>query len=203
MWCTYSVYAMSGPTCDLKFSTFRWYTVEGPPSSNYRGRWQTGKNTRREDNDRRKSETSPFSLSLRLISLPCVEGWFSESSSNLQIQPILSSSPATTNGRIQSRIRTHFDYLYRQRSVSDRMTVLLADIIESVELWLRLIKKPQPYVDPNLDPVLLIPGVAGSILHAVDDNNNGKEERVWVRILQADYKFRTKLWSRFDPSTGN
>ncbi|XAR56176.1 Phospholipase A(1) [Bertholletia excelsa] len=79
--------------------------------------------------------------------------------------------------------------------------VLLEGIVESVEMWLHLIKKkPQPYVDPNLDPVLLVPGIAGSILKAVDDE--GKSERVWVRILGADYKFRTKLWSRFDPTTG-
>ncbi|XP_058199113.1 lecithin-cholesterol acyltransferase-like 4 isoform X1 [Rhododendron vialii] len=81
------------------------------------------------------------------------------------------------------------------------MVMLLEDIVESVELWLKLIrKKPQPYVDPDLDPVLLVPGIAGSILKAVDDK--GREERVWVRILSADYKCRTKLWSLFDPSTG-
>lgn len=82
------------------------------------------------------------------------------------------------------------------------MAILLEEILQSVELWLKLIKKPQPYVDPNLDPVLLVPGIAGSILKAVDDEK-GEEERVWVRILGADYKFRTKLWSRFDPNTGN
>ncbi|XP_054803359.1 lecithin-cholesterol acyltransferase-like 4 [Prosopis cineraria] len=81
------------------------------------------------------------------------------------------------------------------------MAVLLDDILQSVELWLNLIKKPQPYVNPNLDPVLLVPGIAGSILKVVDDEN-GKEDRVWVRILSADYTFRTKLWSRFDPATG-
>ncbi|XP_028785180.1 lecithin-cholesterol acyltransferase-like 4 [Neltuma alba] len=81
------------------------------------------------------------------------------------------------------------------------MAMLLEDILQSVELWLKLIKQPQPYVNPNLDPVLLVPGIAGSILKAVDDEN-GKEERVWVRILAADYTFRTKLWSRFDPATG-
>ena len=80
--------------------------------------------------------------------------------------------------------------------------MLMEDIIQSVEMWLKLIKKPQPYVDPDLDPVLLVPGIAGSILKAVDDQN-GKEERVWVRSLGADYKFQSKLWSRFDPSTGN
>lgn len=82
------------------------------------------------------------------------------------------------------------------------MAVLLEDIAQAVELWLKRIKKPEPYVDPNLDPVLLVPGIAGSILNAVDDDT-GKEERVWVRILGADREFRTKLWSRFDPSTGN
>ncbi|KAJ8758640.1 hypothetical protein K2173_000361 [Erythroxylum novogranatense] len=82
------------------------------------------------------------------------------------------------------------------------MVVLLEEIVQSVELWLNLIRKqPQTYVDPNLDPVLLVPGIAGSILKAVDDEN-GHEERIWVRILEADYKFRDKLWSRFDPSTG-
>ncbi|KAF8408623.1 hypothetical protein HHK36_004686 [Tetracentron sinense] len=80
------------------------------------------------------------------------------------------------------------------------MAVFLEEIVQSLELWLNLIKKPQPYVNPNLDPVLLVPGIAGSILNAVDDNGN--EERVWVRLLGADYKFRTKLWSRFDSSTG-
>ncbi|OVA02164.1 Lecithin:cholesterol/phospholipid:diacylglycerol acyltransferase [Macleaya cordata] len=81
------------------------------------------------------------------------------------------------------------------------MAVLLEDLIRSMELWLKLIKEPQPFVNPNLDPVLLVPGIAGSILNAVDDN--GKEERIWVRILGADHEFRTKLWSMFDPSTGN
>ncbi|TYJ13393.1 hypothetical protein E1A91_A10G049100v1 [Gossypium mustelinum] len=78
---------------------------------------------------------------------------------------------------------------------------MLGDIVQSVEMLLKLIRKPQPYVDPDLDPVLLVPGIAGSILKAVD-HQNGNEERVWVRILEADSKFCSKLWSRFDPSTG-
>ncbi|CAL9781887.1 unnamed protein product [Musa acuminata subsp. burmannicoides] len=77
---------------------------------------------------------------------------------------------------------------------------VLEDLIRSIELCLRLVKKQQPLVDPNLDPVLLVPGIAGSILNAVDDN--GKEERVWVRILGADHEFRAKVWSQFDPATG-
>lgn len=83
------------------------------------------------------------------------------------------------------------------------MTMLLEDVLRSVELWLRLIKKPQPqaYVNPNLDPVLLVPGVGGSILNAVNESD-GSQERVWVRFLSAEYKLKTKLWSRYDPSTG-
>ncbi|KAK9156280.1 hypothetical protein Sjap_003760 [Stephania japonica] len=80
------------------------------------------------------------------------------------------------------------------------MAVLLEDIVRSLELWLKIVKKPQPFVDPDLDPVLLVPGIAGSILKAVDDQ--GKEEQVWVRILGADHEFREKLWSKFDASTG-
>ncbi|KAL9275127.1 Lecithin-cholesterol acyltransferase-like 4-like protein [Drosera capensis] len=71
-------------------------------------------------------------------------------------------------------------------------------------MFLKLIKRrarnQARYVDPDLDPVLLVPGVAGSVLHVVDEN--GKAERVWVRILGADYKLRTRLWSRFDPASG-
>jgi len=83
------------------------------------------------------------------------------------------------------------------------MAILLGEILQSVELWLKLMKKPQPeaYVNPNLDPVLLVPGVGGSILHAVSDPD-GSQERVWVRFLSAEYKLKTKLWSRYDPSTG-
>ncbi|KAF3595153.1 hypothetical protein DY000_02026934 [Brassica cretica] len=83
------------------------------------------------------------------------------------------------------------------------MALLLEEIIRSVETFLKLKNSTQtkPYVDPNLDPVLLVPGIAGSILNAVD-HDSGKEERVWVRIFGADHEFRTKMWSRFDPSTG-
>ncbi|PKA52245.1 Lecithin-cholesterol acyltransferase-like 4 [Apostasia shenzhenica] len=78
---------------------------------------------------------------------------------------------------------------------------LLEEFMRSIELWLKFAKKQEPVVNPDLDPVLLVPGIAGSILHAVDDDD-GKQERVWVRILGADNEFRKKLWSRFDPSTG-
>lgn len=81
------------------------------------------------------------------------------------------------------------------------MAVLLEDIVKAVEAWLKILKEPEPYVDPNLDPVLLVPGIAGSILNA-KDAETGKEERVWVRIWEADREFRAKLWCRFDPDSG-
>ncbi|KAK7256329.1 hypothetical protein RIF29_29771 [Crotalaria pallida] len=67
--------------------------------------------------------------------------------------------------------------------------------------FIRKTQEEQPYVNPNLDPVLLVPGIGGSMLNAVDDRN-GTEERVWVRFLSAEYTLKTKLWSRYDPSTG-
>lgn len=81
------------------------------------------------------------------------------------------------------------------------MAVLLEDIVKAVEAWLKILKEPEPYVDPNLDPVLLVPGIAGSILNA-KDAETGKEERVWVRIWEADREFRAKLWCKFDPDSG-
>ncbi|KAI3879122.1 hypothetical protein MKX03_010626, partial [Papaver bracteatum] len=79
------------------------------------------------------------------------------------------------------------------------MTVSLDDLIRSLEIWLKLIKDKKPNVNPNLDPVLLVPGIAGSILNSVDEN--GAQERIWVRFLGADREFRNKLWSMFNPST--
>lgn len=82
------------------------------------------------------------------------------------------------------------------------MAMLIEELIKSIEMWLRITRKnqQQPRIDPDLDPVILVPGIAGSILNAVDEN--GREERVWVRILGADHEFREKLWSKFDPATG-
>lgn len=75
------------------------------------------------------------------------------------------------------------------------------ELIKSIEQWLRIARKHNPpKIDPDLDPVLLVPGIAGSVLNAVDEQ--GKEERVWVRIMGADREFREKLWSKFDPATG-
>lgn len=52
----------------------------------------------------------------------------------------------------------------------------------------------------DLNPVLLVPGIGGSILHAVSEN--GHKERIWVRLFAADHEFRAKLFSLYDPVTG-
>nr|GMD16602.1 phospholipase A(1) LCAT3 [Ipomoea batatas] len=51
------------------------------------------------------------------------------------------------------------------------------------------------------DPVLLVSGIAGSILNS-KNKKTGFETRVWVRILLADLEFRKKLWSVYNPQTG-
>ncbi|CAK9174862.1 unnamed protein product [Ilex paraguariensis] len=51
------------------------------------------------------------------------------------------------------------------------------------------------------DPVLLVSGIGGSILHS-KKKKLGFETRVWVRILLADLEFRKKLWSLYNPKTG-
>ncbi|KAM7494422.1 hypothetical protein LguiB_029031 [Lonicera macranthoides] len=52
------------------------------------------------------------------------------------------------------------------------------------------------------DPVVLVSGVAGSILNSKPKNKLGFETRVWVRLLLADFEFRKKLWSIYNPQTG-
>ncbi|RVW27132.1 Phospholipase A(1) LCAT3 [Vitis vinifera] len=53
----------------------------------------------------------------------------------------------------------------------------------------------------NLDPVLLISGIGGSILHS-KRRRRGFQTRVWVRIFLADLEFKKKLWSIYNPKTG-
>ncbi|XP_026456070.1 lecithin-cholesterol acyltransferase-like 4 [Papaver somniferum] len=47
---------------------------------------------------------------------------------------------------------------------------------------------------------ITVPGIAGSILNYVDDN--GAQQRIWVRFLCVDREFKNKHWSIFNPSTG-
>ncbi|CAI5458159.1 unnamed protein product [Closterium sp. Yama58-4] len=62
--------------------------------------------------------------------------------------------------------------------------------------------RPKPHDTAGiLNPVLLIPGIGGSILNAVSEDGK-KKERIWVRLYNADQEFRTKLWSKYNPKTG-
>ncbi|XP_039040645.1 phospholipase A(1) LCAT3-like isoform X1 [Hibiscus syriacus] len=53
------------------------------------------------------------------------------------------------------------------------------------------------------DPVLLVSGMGGSILHSKKKLFGiNIQTRVWVRILFSDLEFRKKLWSLYNPKTG-
>ncbi|XP_015875755.2 phospholipase A(1) LCAT3 [Ziziphus jujuba] len=54
---------------------------------------------------------------------------------------------------------------------------------------------------PDRDPVLLVSGIGGSIMHS-KTKRFGFEIRVWVRILLADLEFKKKVWSIYNPKTG-
>ncbi|KAI8556025.1 hypothetical protein RHMOL_Rhmol05G0220800 [Rhododendron molle] len=55
--------------------------------------------------------------------------------------------------------------------------------------------------ESDLDPVLLVSGMGGSILQT-KKKSFGLQTRVWVRLLLADLEFRQKLWSLYNPETG-
>lgn len=66
----------------------------------------------------------------------------------------------------------------------------------------RLARRPEAGDDgPELDPVLLVSGMGGSILNA-RSRKSGWELRVWVRILLADLEFKKNLWSVYNAETG-
>ena len=56
-------------------------------------------------------------------------------------------------------------------------------------------------VNSEFDPVLLVPGIVGSILDAVN-KKDGSSERVWVQMLMASCEFKKKLWAIYNPETG-
>ncbi|KAL2549301.1 phospholipase A(1) LCAT3-like [Forsythia ovata] len=80
--------------------------------------------------------------------------------------------------------------LYLDLSTISRLLVLL---LWNSELRLRDVA--------DLDPVLLVSGIAGSILNS-KSKKFGFETRVWVRILLADLEFKKKLFSIYNPKTG-
>lgn len=51
------------------------------------------------------------------------------------------------------------------------------------------------------DPVLLVSGIGGSILHSKKKDSKS-EIRVWVRIFLANLAFKQSLWSLYNPKTG-
>ncbi|KAK1427280.1 hypothetical protein QVD17_15963 [Tagetes erecta] len=54
----------------------------------------------------------------------------------------------------------------------------------------------------DLDPIVLVSGVGGTILNSKPKSWFGITTRVWVRILLADLEFRNRLWSLYNPQTG-
>ena len=55
--------------------------------------------------------------------------------------------------------------------------------------------------EPELDPVLLVSGVGGSILNARNKKTRFLT-RVWVRVFLANLEFKKKVWSLYNPDTG-
>lgn len=54
----------------------------------------------------------------------------------------------------------------------------------------------------ELDPVLLISGIGGSILNSKKKKFGFFQTRIWVRIFLAELEFKKKAWSLYNPETG-
>jgi hypothetical protein len=52
------------------------------------------------------------------------------------------------------------------------------------------------------EPVLLVSGMGGSVLHARRRSDPKFDHRAWVRILLADSDFKKYLWSLYNADTG-
>ncbi|KAH7684998.1 Lecithin:cholesterol/phospholipid:diacylglycerol acyltransferase protein [Dioscorea alata] len=55
--------------------------------------------------------------------------------------------------------------------------------------------------EPELDPVLLVSGIGGSILNA-RNKKSGYLTRVWVRVFLANLEFKKNVWSLYNSDTG-
>lgn len=53
----------------------------------------------------------------------------------------------------------------------------------------------------ELEPVLLVSGIGGSVLNA-RNKKTGRKICVWVRILLANLEFKKYVWSMYNPETG-
>ncbi|KAG7029923.1 Phospholipase A(1) LCAT3, partial [Cucurbita argyrosperma subsp. argyrosperma] len=60
---------------------------------------------------------------------------------------------------------------------------------------------PESEPEPDRDPVLLVSGIGGSIIHAKNKKLFGLQTRVWVRIFLSDLVFRENLISIYNPGT--
>ncbi|XP_072969986.1 phospholipase A(1) LCAT3 isoform X1 [Typha angustifolia] len=67
--------------------------------------------------------------------------------------------------------------------------------------WLRRVAGAGDGGGSDLDPVLLVSGMGGSILNARRKKSK-LSVRVWVRILLANLEFRKYLWSMYNSNTG-
>jgi hypothetical protein len=56
--------------------------------------------------------------------------------------------------------------------------------------------------DAGREPVLLVSGMGGSVLHARRRSNPKFDLRVWVRILFANLDFKKYLWSLYNADSG-
>ncbi|KAK1391072.1 putative Phosphatidylcholine-sterol O-acyltransferase [Heracleum sosnowskyi] len=54
----------------------------------------------------------------------------------------------------------------------------------------------------ELDPVILISGIGGSILNSKKKKFGLFQTRIWVRIFLAELEFKKKAWSLYNPKTG-
>ncbi|XP_022973913.1 phospholipase A(1) LCAT3 [Cucurbita maxima] len=63
-------------------------------------------------------------------------------------------------------------------------------------------RMPESEPEPDRDPVLLVSGIGGSIIHAKNKKLFGLQTRVWVRIFLSDLVFRENLISIYNPDTG-
>ncbi|KQJ90985.1 hypothetical protein BRADI_4g35000v3 [Brachypodium distachyon] len=63
-------------------------------------------------------------------------------------------------------------------------------------------RKGEEEEDEGREPVLLVSGMGGSVLHARRRSNPKFDLRVWVRIVLADLEFKKYLWSLYNVDTG-
>ncbi|KAI4971557.1 hypothetical protein ZWY2020_002471 [Hordeum vulgare] len=89
-------------------------------------------------------------------------------------------------------------WLWRN-DVSTVSLSVLEDLVQAIELWLRIARSRCLWWTPPTSIAACI-DIGDSILEAVDEAGNKK--LVWVHIQAANHECREKLWAQFDASTG-